>query len=112
VGFGVCISLGTWLSPTNQNLGFIVSLVGFALAGFGSSILAPTFFAISFRNSSLPSSVVVARIGLTQVIVTFIAKFIIAWVAQVTSVTVAMLIPALMLLATTKFSYLGKTTKD
>jgi MFS family permease len=112
VGFGVCISLGTWLSPTNQNLGFIVSLVGFALAGFGSSILAPTFFAISFRNSSLPSSVVVARIGLTQVIVTFIAKFIIAWVAQATSVTVAMLIPALMLLATTKFSYLGKTTKD
>ena len=112
VGFGVCISLGTWLSHTNQILGFIVSLVGFALAGFGSSILAPTLFGISFRNSSLPSSVVVARIGLTQVIATFIAKFIIAWVAQATSVTIAMLIPALMLLATAKFSYLGKTTKD
>ena len=112
VGFAVGISLGTWLSNTNQILGFIVSLVGFALAGFGSSILAPTFFAISFRNSSLPSSVVVARIGLTQVIVTFVAKFIIAWVAQATSVTIAMLIPALMLLATAKFSYLGKTTKN
>ena len=112
VGFGVCISLGTWLSHTNQILGFIVSLVGFALAGFGSSILAPTLFGISFRNSSLPSSVVVARIGLTQVIATFIAKFIIAWVAQATSVTIAMLIPALMLLATAKFSYLGKATKD
>ena len=112
VGFAVGISLGTWLSNSNQILGFIVSLVGFALAGFGSSILAPTFFAISFRNSSLPSSVVVARIGLTQVIVTFVAKFIIAWVAQATSVTIAMLIPALMLLATAKFSYLGKTTKN
>jgi MFS family permease len=112
VGFAVGISLGTWLSQTNQILGFVVSLVGFALAGFGSSILAPTLFAISFRNSSLPSSVVVARIGLTQVIATFIAKFIIAWVAQATSVTIAMLIPALMLLATAKFSYLGKTTKD
>jgi hypothetical protein len=51
-------------------------------------------------------------LGLTQVIATFIAKFIIAWVAQATSVTIAMLIPALMLLATAKFSYLGKATKD
>ena len=112
VGFAVCILLGTWLSETNRILGFIVALVGFALAGFGSSILAPTIFAISFRKTSLPSSVVVAQLGLTQTIATFIAKVIIAWVAQATSVTVALLIPALMLLATTKFSHLGKDTKD
>ena len=112
VGFAVCIVLGTWLSETNRILGFIVALVGFALAGFGSSILAPTIFAISFRKTSLPSSVVVAQLGLTQTIATFIAKVIIAWVAQATSVTVALMIPALMLLATTKFSHLGKDTKD
>ena len=112
VGFAVCILLGTWLSETNRILGFIVALVGFALAGFGSSILAPTIFAISFRKTSLPSSVVVAQLVLTQTIATFIAKVIIAWVAQATSVTVALMIPALMLLATTKFSHLGKDTKD
>ena len=112
VGFALCISLGTWLSHVNQILGFIVSLIGFALAGFGSSILAPTFFAISFRTSSLPSSVVVARIGLTQVIATFFVKVAISWVAQATSVTIALLIPALMLLATSKLSYLGKATRD
>ena len=112
VGFAVCISLGTWISQTNRVIGFIVALVGFALAGFGSSILAPTLFAISFRKTSLPSSVVVAQIGLTQTIATFIAKVIIAWVAQATSVTVALMIPALMLLATTKFAHLGKETKD
>jgi fucose permease len=112
VGFAVCISLGTWLSESNQILGFIVALVGFALAGFGSSILAPTIFAISFRKTSLPSSVVVAQLGLTQTIATFIAKVIIAWVAQATSVTVALMIPALMLLATAKFANLGKDTKD
>ena len=112
VGFAVCISLGTWLSHTNRILGFIVSLIGFALAGFGSSILAPTLFAISFRQSTLPSSVVVAQIGLSQTISTFLAKVAIAWVAQATSVTVALMIPALMLLATAKFSHLGKATKD
>lgn len=112
VGFAVCISLGTWLSETNRILGFIVALIGFALAGFGSSILAPTIFAISFRKTSLPSSVVVAQLGLTQTIATFIAKIIIAWIAQITSVTVALMIPALMLLATAKFAHLGKDTKD
>ena len=112
VGFAVCISLGTWLSETNRILGFIVALVGFALAGFCSSILAPSLFAISFRKTSLPSSVVVAQIGLTQTIATFIAKVIIAWIAQITSVTVALMIPALMLLATAKFAHLGKDTKD
>ena len=112
VGFAVCISLGTGLSPINRNLGFIVSLIGFALAGFGSSILAPTILGISFRNSKLPSSVVVAQIGLTQIVATFLAKVVIAWVAQATSVTVALMIPALMLLATAKFSYLGKASKD
>ena len=112
VGFAVCLLLGTWLAQTNQILGFMVSLIGFALAGFGSSILAPTIFAISFRNSSLPSSVVVARIGLLQVVLTLVARFVIAWVAQATSVTIALLIPALMLLVTAKFAYLGKATKD
>jgi MFS family permease len=112
VGFAVCISLGTWISESNRILGFIVALAGFALAGFGSSILAPTIFAISFRKTSLPSSVVVAQLGLTQTIATFIAKVIIAWVAQATSVTVALMIPALMLLATAKFANLGKDTKD
>jgi MFS family permease len=111
VGFAVCISLGTWISESNRILGFIVALAGFALAGFGSSILAPTIFAISFRKTSLPSSVVVAQLGLTQTIATFIAKVIIAWVAQATSVTVALMIPALMLLATAKFANLGKDTK-
>ena len=111
VGFAVCISLGTWISQSNRILGFIVALIGFALAGFGSSILAPTIFAISFRNSSLPSSVVVAQLGLTQTIATFFAKVIIAWVAQATSVTVALMIQALMLLAIAKLANLGKDTK-
>lgn len=112
VGFAVCISLGTWLSGSNRILGFVVALVGFALAGFGSSILAPTIFAISFRKTSLPSSVVVAQLGLTQTIATFLAKVVISWVAQATSVTVALMIPALMLIATTKFANLGKESKD
>ncbi|MSY02716.1 MAG: MFS transporter [Actinobacteria bacterium] len=112
LGFATFISLGTWIGSTNRVLGFITSLIGFALAGFGSSILAPTLFGIAFRKSSLPSSVVVAQIGLSQTIATFLVKVAIAWVAQATSVTIALLIPALMLLATSRFSHLGRKAGD
>ncbi|CAB4749485.1 unannotated protein [freshwater metagenome] len=111
VGFALFISLGTWLSATNRTLGFIFALVGFAIAGFGSSILAPTLFGIAFRNSSLPSSVVVAQLGLSQTILTFAVKVLISWVAQATSVTIALLIPALMLIAASRFSHLGREEK-
>jgi len=56
--------------------------------------------------------VVVAQLGLTQTIATFLAKVVISWVAQATSVTVALMIPALMLIATTKFANLGKESKE
>ncbi|TSA19808.1 MAG: hypothetical protein D4R69_06255 [Actinomycetales bacterium] len=111
-GFIAFIPLGTIVAETNVKFGFFLALLGFALAGFGSSILAPTFFGIAFRKSSLPSSVVVAQLGLISAVLTFFIKITISWVAQATSVTVALMIPALMLLATSKFSHLGRTTKD
>ena len=110
-GFITFIQLGTLVADNNTKLGFILALIGFALAGFGSSILAPTLFGIAFRKSSLPSSVVVSQLGLISAVLTFFVKITISWVAQATSVTVALMIPALMLLATSKFSHLGRTTK-
>ena len=111
-GFIVFIPLGTIVAENNARFGFILALLGFAISGFGSSILAPTLFGIAFRTSSLPSSVVVAQLGLISAVLTFFIKITISWVAQATSVTVALMIPALMLLSTSKFSHLGRTTKD
>lgn len=111
-GFILFIPLGTIVAENNTKFGFILALLGFAIAGFGSSILAPTLFGIAFRTSSLPSSVVVAQLGLISAVLTFFIKITISWVAQATSVTVALMIPALMLLSTSKFSHLGRTTKD
>ncbi|CAB4673838.1 unannotated protein [freshwater metagenome] len=112
IGFIAFVPLGTFIAETSVKFGFVLALLGFALGGFGSSILSPTFFGIAFRNSSLPSSVVVAQLGLISAVLTFFIKIVISWVAQATSVTVALMIPALMLLATSKFSHFGRTTKD
>jgi MFS family permease len=107
VGFVVFLILGSQLAPRHRIFGFLISLLGFAFAGFGSSFLAPTFFGIAFRKTNLPSSVVVAQIGLVNVVVTFILKVIISWVAQATSVTTALTIPGVMLICTSLFAYLG-----
>ena len=112
IGFIAFVPLGTIVAETNVKFGFALALLGFALGGFGSSILSPTYFGIAFRNSSLPSSVVVAQLGLISAVLTFFIKIVISWVAEATSVTVALMIPALMLLVTSKFSHLGRSTKD
>lgn len=112
LGFMAFIPLGTFIAGTSPRLGFITALIGFALAGFGSSILAPMLFGIAFRSSTLPSSVVVAQLGLISAVLTFFIKIGVSWVAQATSVTIALMIPALMLVASAKFAYLGRTTKD
>ncbi len=112
IGFIAFVPLGTIVAETNVKFGFALALLGFALGGFGSSILSPTYFGIAFRNSSLPSSVVVAQLGLISAVLTFFIKITISWVAQATSVTIALMIPAIMLLVTSKFSYLGRATKD
>ncbi len=107
IGFIIFLLAGSAISSSHRILGFFLSLLAFAFAGAGSSFMAPTFFGIAFRTSKLPSSVVVAQIGLINVVVTFIAKVIISWVAQATSVTIALMIPGVMLAGASLFAYLG-----
>lgn len=107
IGFVIFLLAGSAISGSHRILGFLLSLIAFAFAGAGSSFMAPTFFGIAFRTSKLPSSVVVAQIGLINVVVTFIAKVIISWVAEATSVTIALMIPGLMLVGASLFAYLG-----
>jgi len=111
VGFIVFLLLGSQLARTHKLVGFLISLLAFAFAGFGSSFLAPTFFGIAFRKSNLPSSLVVAQIGLVNVVVTFFIKVIISWIAQATSVTVALMLPGVMLICASLFAYLGNDSK-
>ncbi len=107
VGFIGFLLAGSTLAPDHKILGFALSLIAFAFAGMGSSFLAPAFFGIAFRRTNLPSSLVVAQIGLVNVVVTFILKVIISWLAQATSVTIGLMIPGLMLICASLFAYLG-----
>ena len=97
VGFILGILLSHLFVDSNRNLAFILANIGFAIGGFGASIMGPTFTNAAIERSTQPSSVVVGQLGVVNNISIWILKTIIAWTAQLTSLFVALLIPAFML---------------
>ena len=104
IGFGSCIIVSTHLPASMKWWSFTLFILGFALAGLGSSFIGPTFFAAANRRSSQPSAVVVGQFGVVNNVLTFGIKWIVAWTIQLTgSIALAMMIPTAMMLATVFF---------
>lgn len=94
---------------TNKNLVILILSISFTVAGLGSSFLGPSVMNAANNRSKLPSSMVIGQVGIINTCLVFIARWVIAWTAQATSVTVALLIPALMLLTVPYFAKIFKS---
>jgi nitrate/nitrite transporter NarK len=104
-GFGLCIIVATHLAVSLKWWSFALFVLGFALAGIGSSFVGPSFFAAANRRSSQPSAVVVGQFGVVNNVLIFGIKWIVAWTIQFTdSIALAMMIPTAMILATVFFT--------
>ena len=104
IGFGLSIIVATHLPAELKWWSYALFILGFAIAGLGSSFVGPAFFAAAIRRSSLPSAVVVGQFGVVNNVLTFGIKFIVAWAIQFTgSIALAMMIPTAMILATVFF---------
>jgi fucose permease len=104
-GFGLCIIVATHLAASLKWWSFALFVLGFALAGIGSSFVGPSFFAAANRRSSQPSAVVVGQFGVVNNVLMFGIKWIVAWTIQFTgSIALAMMIPTAMILATVFFT--------
>lgn len=99
---GVCFLVSVFLArtvfATNPHGAFLVICMGFSLAGLGSSFLGPTFMTAANARSKHPASVVIGHVGVANIILAFILKWIVAWTAQATSLTIGLLIPGILLL--------------
>jgi len=93
---------------SNQTLVLIILSISFTIAGFGSSFLGPSVLNVANTRSKFPSSVVIGQIGVINIVFAFVMRWVIAWTAQATSLSIALCIPALMLLAVPKFSKIFK----
>jgi hypothetical protein len=83
-------------------------MVTFALAGLGSSFIGPSFLNIANTRINLPSSIVIGQISAVNVMLSWVLKQIVAFVAQAAGLQVALTIPALMAIAVGLFTKVFK----
>jgi hypothetical protein len=93
----------------NKFLVILILSISFTVAGLGSSFLGPSVMNAANTRSKFPSSVVIGQIGVINISLVFIVRWVVAWTAQAVSLSVAILIPALMLLT---FPYFAKIFKN
>lgn len=94
---------------SNQTVVLIILSISFTVAGLGSSFLGPSVMNAANSRSKFPSSVVIGQIGVINIVLVFVMRWVIAWTAQATSLSIALCIPAVMLLVVPKFSKILKS---
>jgi len=108
VSFIVGIVAASFIGSSNKTLVLVILSITFTIAGLGSSFLAPSVMVAANARSQFPASVVIGQIGVINIALVFVMRWVIAWTAQATSLSIALLIPALMLLAAPYFSKIFK----
>jgi hypothetical protein len=98
---GTSFIIGIWMVHI---FGLVGLMVTFALAGLGSSFIGPSFLNIANTRINLPSSIVIGQISAVNVMLSWVLKQIVAFVAQVAGLQVALTIPALMAIAVGLFT--------
>jgi MFS family permease len=99
----------SFVGTANKTLVLIILSISFTVAGLGSSFLGPSVMNAANTRSKFPSSVVIGQIGVINIVLVFVMRWVIAWTAQATSLSIALCIPALMLLAVPYFSKIFKS---
>lgn len=99
----------SFVGTSNSTLVIVILSISFTIAGLGSSFLGPSVMNAANTRSKFPSSVVIGQIGVINIALVFVVRWVIAWTAQATSLTLALLIPAVMLLTVPYFAKIFKS---
>ena len=96
------------IAPDKKMLILVVLCISLTIAGLGSSFLAPSVMNIANSRSRAPASVVIGQLGVINNIAVFVVRLIVAWIAQAFSLSIALIIPALLLFMVPYFSKIFK----
>ncbi len=97
--FIIATNLGVLVGKRHAMLGFSIVVFGTFIAGLGLSFLAPTFVDAANRLTAIPGGIVLGQLSLVNTFAILLLKTVIAWTAQLTSISVALIIPSLLLIA-------------
>jgi hypothetical protein len=112
VGLSSMLFTASVVVDINKNLGFFLAFLGFFLAGIGSSALAPIFFSIAGRLSNGKNAVAVAQLSFVNTFIIFLAKNILAWIVQISSIMIALVITSILMAALLYFGRVGSTERQ
>lgn len=108
ISFLIGIAAVSAVGIGNKTLTIIILSVSFSIAGIGSSFLGPSMMNAANSRSRFPASVVIGQIGVINICLIFVMRWVIAWTAEATSLSIALCIPAFMLLLVPYFSKIFK----
>ena len=108
ISFLIGIAAVSAVGIGNKTLTIIILSVSFSIAGIGSSFLGPSMMNAANSRSRFPASVVIGQIGVINICLIFVMRWVIAWTAEATSLSIALCIPAIMLLLVPYFSKIFK----
>jgi MFS family permease len=111
LGFTSALIISTSIVDLNKNLAFVIAFSGFFLAGLGSSAMAPMFFSIAGRLSDGRNALAVAQLSFINAFAIYVAKTTLAWVAQLTSITVALMFTGLIMSLLIYFGKVGSNQR-
>jgi MFS family permease len=109
LSFLIGIGAVTLAGHDNHLVTLIILSISFTFAGIGSSFLGPSIMNAANARSRFPASVVIGQIGVINICLVFVMRWVIAWTAQATSLSIALCIPATMLLAVPYFAKVFKS---
>lgn len=110
-GFILMIISSLLLVDSNRILAYTLAFFGFLLAGLGSSAMSPIFFSIAGRLSNGKNAIVVAQLSFVNTTMIFFAKTVLAWIVQLSSITVALCLTGLAMFTMLYFGKIGSTER-
>jgi len=110
VSFIIAIQVASHIAARHHALALAIAISGYFCGGLGSSFMSPGITTIATRKSRFPSAFVVAQMALVNTSIFFITRIVISWVAQATSITTALMVPAVVFTFTAAFAKLGSDT--
>jgi MFS family permease len=93
---GLSIAIAVPLSSYSHILSLVVVDVGFFIAGLGMGPIFPAYILAASAIPGIAPSVAIARIGVIALAAFFVGPAIVGGLAQLTSLPIAMGLPALM----------------
>jgi hypothetical protein len=96
---------------SNRSLAYALAFFGFLLAGLGSSAMSPIFFSIAGRLSNGRNAIAVAQLSFVNTTMIFLAKTVLAWIVQLSSITVALCLTGIAMFTMLYFGKIGSTER-